>query len=304
MLTANFIDALTSPRNLASLPDPWPESGLSCQADVLRLDRLHPQFSGNKPFKLIGHLDAFASSGKRALLSFGGVWSNHLHALAALGQQTGIPVVLVVRGYAHLPLTPTLRDCADWGAQLVFVDKATYRRRYEPSWQAELADEYDALVIPEGGGSDAGLSGCRRLASVCAHYDEVWLACGTGTTALGIAQGLNELDAATTVVGVNAVADQGFLSRHWSSLMPGGINWRVIDDAHGGGFGKVSPAHLALIHHFDALHLPLDPVYTVKLVAAFLAAEKQGLNAGKRILLVHSGGLQGRRGGGLDLPLT
>ena len=45
------------------------------------------------------------------LLSFGGPYSNHLHAIAALGQALNIPVIAVVRGYAHLPLTATLQDC-------------------------------------------------------------------------------------------------------------------------------------------------------------------------------------------------
>jgi 1-aminocyclopropane-1-carboxylate deaminase len=43
--------------------------------------------------------------------------------------------------------------------------------------------------------------------------------------------------------------------------------------------------------------LPLDPVYTGKLVMAFEKAWAQGeLDENKRYLLIHTGGLQGRRG--------
>lgn len=49
--------------------------------ECLRLDQLHPTLSGNKFFKLLGHLEVFRSSGRSRLLSFGGRWSNHLHAL-------------------------------------------------------------------------------------------------------------------------------------------------------------------------------------------------------------------------------
>ena len=301
MPSANFTVTSVSPANLTSLIEPLP----GIPADILRLDRLHPLLSGNKAFKLEGHLAAFAASGRQRLLSFGGPWSNHLHALSAAAHLLNIPLTLVVRGYAHLPLTATLSDCVQLGAELIFVDKQTYRRRDDPVWQAQLAAEHNALVVPEGGGGEPGLMGCQRLAQACAGYDQVWLACGTGTTALGLAQGLAEMLAQkpeqgiSQLVGVNAVADQGALAERWQTEMPAAVRWRLLDDAHGGGFGKLSDAHKALIARFDAAGLALDPVYTVKLLAAFLKMYPDGDTGGQRILLIHSGGLQGRRGFGL-----
>lgn len=297
MPIVNFIDGFTSAEKLTALIEALPGGG----ADVLRLDRLHPLISGNKAFKLQPFLQRFAASPHRRLLSFGGPFSNHLHALAALGRAAAVPVVLVVRGYAHLPLTPTLQDCADWGAELVFVDKKTYAGRYDPQWQQALSAEYDALVIGEGGAGE-GVTGCRVLATACAGYDEVWLACGTGTTALGLAQGLSEQKLACRVVGVNAVADQGALVRAWHQQMPADVDWRVVEDAHGGGFGRSGPELLQLIERLDQQGLPLEPVYTGKLLQAYEQAVARGECRG-RVLLVHSGGLQGRRGYGLPLPM-
>jgi len=274
--------------------------GFGC--DVLRLDQLHPQLSGNKLFKLIGYLQDFAEQhGAETLLSFGGPYSNHLHALAAAGHLCGIPVIAVVRGYEHLPLTPTLQDCQELGARLIFADKKTYARRYDPVWRQQLADEYRALVIPEGGSGEPGERGCALLAPVCAGYDEIWLALGTGTTALGIARGLAELGSGFSgqLVGVNAVADQGALQQSWQRQMPAGIRWRIIDNAHGGGFGKTSSELIELIRRWDARNLPLDPVYTGKLMWALereISAADQAGTAVPRRLLIHSGGLQGRRG--------
>ena len=274
--------------------------GVAC--DVLRLDQLHPQLSGNKLFKLIGYLQDFAEQqGAETLLSFGGPYSNHLHALAAAGHLCGIPVIAVVRGYEHLPLTPTLQDCQDLGARLIFADKKTYARRYDPVWQQQLADEHQALVIPEGGGGEPGERGCALLAPVCAGYDEIWLALGTGTTALGIARGLAGLSGGYSgqLVGVHAVADQGALQQSWQRQMPAGVRWRIIDDAHGGGFGKTSSELIELIRRWDARNLPLDPVYTGKLMWALereISAADQAGTAVPRRLVIHSGGLQGRRG--------
>lgn len=267
--------------------------------DVLRLDQIDPWLSGNKPLKLQGWLQQFRCSGKRALLSFGGPHSNHLHALAYLAFRQQLPARLVVRGYAHLPLTPTLQDCRHWQAQLQFAGRVEYQRRYDPDYQQQLARQYDALVIPEGGAGAAGAAGCQGLAQVACAYDEVWLAVGSGTTALGLAAGLAARKAQTRLVGVNAVADQGERQRHWQQQMPAGVCWELIDGARG-GFARADEALLALIGRYDEWQLPLEPVYTAKLLAA-LEPRLPALE-GRRILLVHSGGLQGRRGYGLSVP--
>ena len=269
----------------------------SAAPDILRLDLLHPNISGNKAFKLAGFLPRFRESGRGALLSFGGPYSNHLHALAALGQALNIAVIAVVRGYEHLPLTATLQDCQSWGAKLVFADKKTYARRYDLQWQQELAQQYDAFVIPEGGAGEAGELECRQLAPLCAGYDQVWLAVGTGTTALGVAKGLHELNIDCELIGVNVVADQGERLRAWQQAMPAGVRWRLLDDAHLGGFGRASAELLALIERYDRQNLSLDPVYTAKLMLAQEREQSLSRQApAVRTLLIHSGGLQGRRG--------
>lgn len=263
-------------------------------ADVLRLDQVDPGLSGNKWLKLQGWWQQFQAGAYQALLSFGGAHSNHLHALAHLAARAQVPLRLLVRGYAAAPLTPTLQDCLALGAQLEFLDRSQWARRYDGVWQQALADRYQALVIPEGGAGEPGLQGCRALASIACRYDQVWLAVGSGTTALGLAQGLAAQGARTVLVGVNAVADQGERRRQWQQQMPEAVHWQLLDDAHGGGFARCSGELLALIRRYDALGLPLEPVYTAKLVQAL--EQRATALAGQRVLLLHSGGLQGRRG--------
>src|SRR5690554_2351686 len=222
---------------LISLPH-WSEychplptlSSVNRTVDILRWDQLDEKVSGNKPLKLIGWFKCFLAQQQVRLLSFGGVYSNHLHALAYAAYELSIPVVFIVRGWADQPLTPTLADCQALGAQIVFVDRQTYAKRYDRHWQAELAQQYDALVIPEGGAGELGEQGCALLAPLAAEYDEVWLAVGSGTTALGLAKGLSDLGASTLVVGVNAVADQGEQAKSWQKTMPKGVEWRLIDE--------------------------------------------------------------------------
>ncbi|QQD21875.1 pyridoxal-phosphate dependent enzyme [Oceanospirillaceae bacterium ASx5O] len=275
-------------------PLPAAAASPSLYVDVLRLDRVDPGLSGNKWLKLQGWWQQFQTGAYQALLSFGGAHSNHLHALAHLAARAQVPARLLVRGYASAPLTPTLQDCLALGAQLEFLDRSQWARRYDLSWQQMLAAQHQALVIPEGGAGEPGLQGCRALADTAAGYDQVWLAVGSGTTALGLAQGLAALDSRTLLVGVNAVADQGERRRQWQQQMPATVSWQLIDDAHGGGFARCSVQLLALIQRYDALGLPLEPVYTAKLVQAL--EQRSALLAEQRLLLVHSGGLQGRRG--------
>lgn len=272
--------------------------------DVLRLDQLHPYLSGNKAFKLTGHLQAFAQAGGSRLLSFGGVWSNHLHALAFLGKQLSIPTIGLVRGYEELPLTPTLQDCQAWGMKLVFCNKKEYAQRYDSAWLEALATQWQAYVIPEGGAGSAGERGFHLLSSCFDHYDEVWLAAGTGTTALGIAK---QLKPETRLVVVNTLADQGALQKKISQGLCSmqAPHWQVLDDYHWGGFGRCPEPLLKLILEYDALGLALDPIYTAKLIHAFEQEYQKRTSyfKGKKVLLIHSGGLQGRRGYSLDAAL-
>lgn len=285
---------------LNSLPQ-WSEychplptlSSLNRSVDILRLDQLDVNISGNKPLKLMGWFQHFMRQPQSTVLSFGGVYSNHLHALAYAAHELSIPAVFIVRGWPAQPLTPTLADCHALGARIVFADRQTYAKRYDAAWQGELAHEYNALVIPEGGAGELGEQGCALLAPLASNYDEVWLAVGSGATAIGLAKGLANLNVSTKVVGVNAVADQGEQAKHWQSCMPKNIEWQLIDDAHFGGFAKCPPQLINLIDRYQQQNLPLDPVYTAKLLWAY---EQRSTDKDGRVLLIHTGGLQGQRG--------
>lgn len=267
------------------------------RVDILRLDSIHPILSGNKLFKLAGYLVGLDNKVTR-LVTPGGVHSNHLHALAAVGALLGIETVGLVRGYASQPLTDTLKDCQHWGMRLEFLDRKTYARRYDPVWQQQQANACQAFWVGEGGSGAASRFGGRYLADYCAGYDEVWLAVGSGTTAEML---LPYLEQKTTLVGVNVVADQGERQCVWEQSLPTG-RWRLLETASWGRFGHLDATGQALIQQADRVGLPLDPVYGVRLLRAFL--EHGPVAPGGRCLLIHGGGLQGRRGYGLDWPLV
>ena len=265
---------------------------------VLRLDRIDPLISGNKWFKLSGHL-AQAQDAK-GIISLGGAWSNHLHALAAAGKRFGFTTVGLLRG--HPQDTPTVLDLKALGMQLHWLGYGGYRGRHEPGFWLPWLEQYPELhPVPEGGGGLAGALGCAVLVTQAraqfaalgwADFDGWWLAAGTGTTLAGLV--LAEAGA-HPVYGAMAVPDDHGVAQNVGALVQGGYE---LLDASRGGFAKVDPELLAFIEHTEkTCGLPLEPLYTGKALMAL----KQQIEAGRfapgtRLIFIHTGGLQGRRG--------
>lgn len=275
--------------------------------DVLHLESIHPVISGNKWYKLKYNIKAAQAQGYDSLLSCGGAHSNHLHALACAGKVLGMKTVAFVRGYEELPLTPTLLDCQQMGMTLIFVDKKTYKQRYDQQWCQQQSEQYDSYWIPEGGNNDFGHQGCAELAKYCQGYDEIWLSIGSGATFLGLAEGVNTLESSNLessnknvsqspqIHGVLAIKGGEALASDLLSCV--GQAHSIDTEGHLGGFGKCPDALIARIKAYDAHGLALDPVYTGKLIVAFEQSwQADLLDASKRYLIIHSGGLQGRRG--------
>ena len=73
-------------------------------------------------------------------------------------------------------------------------------------------------------------------------------------------------------------------------------NWQITDEFCCGGYAKTTPELLAFIRAFEKEHaIPLEQIYTGKMLFGLSHMIQRGeLNTGEHILLIHSGGLQGR----------
>lgn len=76
------------------------------QLFIKRDELIHPVIQGNKWRKLKYNLLAAAEQSADTLLSFGGPYSNHLHALAAAGQMFNFKTIGIVRGERPRTLSP------------------------------------------------------------------------------------------------------------------------------------------------------------------------------------------------------
>ena len=273
---------------------------------ILRLDQIDPLISGNKWFKLTEHLKAADLAGAKGIISLGGAHSNHLHALAAAGKRFGFPTVGLLRG--HPQDTPTVQDLQAFGMALHWLGYGGYRTRHEPGfWQPWQARYPDLQPVPEGGGGLPGATGCMPLKTVVSEqlnalgwndYHGWWLACGTGTTLAGLVlaeAGEHPVYGALAVPDDHGVAQQVQRIVQEAGLVD--VAYELID-ASRGGFAKVDPLLLEFIERSEqASGIPLEPLYTGKALLALKQHVEAGRFArGTRLIFIHTGGLQGRRG--------
>jgi 1-aminocyclopropane-1-carboxylate deaminase/D-cysteine desulfhydrase-like pyridoxal-dependent ACC family enzyme len=276
----------------------WPElTAQQLQADVLRLDRLHPVLSGNKWFKLHHHLQL---AGRSPLLTFGGAWSNHLVATAFAAAHAGLPVIGIIRGERPATLSATLQEAAGYGMQLEFISREEYAQKTQPALLQQWSHRYPgAYIIPEGGGGLPGIIGSETILSKtnAASYTHILCAIGTGTTWLGLVRASHP---GQFVIGVpmlkgledpSAIDPDGLLTPEQTSRA------HLLTGYHFGGYARHPQPLLDFMNDlYTHSHIPTDIVYTGKLFyAVYDNLRSHFFPAHSRLLIIHSGGLQGNR---------
>lgn len=263
---------------------------------IKRLDLVHPHISGNKFFKLKYNLLAAQQQGYKKLLTFGGAYSNHIAATAYAAQLFGFESLGIIRGeeLVSKPLNPTLNTAQQFGMQLQFVTREAYRQKQSPAYLAQLQQDYpDYYVIPEGGTNPLAIQGCTEILSDAdrQNFDLICCAVGTGGTITGLIEASHSQQ---YVLGFSALKGD-FLSTEVGQLTPN-QNWQITDQYCCGGYAKTTPELLQFIQDFEQRYqIPLEQIYTGKMLLGLTDLIQQGsFPADHRILVIHSGGLQGR----------
>jgi 1-aminocyclopropane-1-carboxylate deaminase len=255
------------------------------QAAMLRLDLLHPEVSGNKWFKLKYNIEA---AGNRTILTFGGAYSNHIAATAAVCKLARLPSTGIIRGEKPAKLSHTLAQAIADGMQLEFISREAYRQKETTDWNKLYPDAY---IIPEGGNNEAGARGCREILSLAdtSRFTHILCATGTGTTLAGLISSAlphQQVQGYVVLKGATYLQEQ-------VAVLTQGTNWKLVHDYHGGGYARTSPELISFINNFyRETQIPLDVVYTGKLVWGFSQAATT-FPPGSKVLLIHTGGLQG-----------
>ncbi|WP_437918807.1 1-aminocyclopropane-1-carboxylate deaminase/D-cysteine desulfhydrase [Sphingobacterium sp. LRF_L2] len=264
---------------------------------VKRDDLIHPYISGNKWRKLKYTLEEAKKQGKKLLITFGGAFSNHLLATACTGAKFGFTTHAFVRG--EEVENPVLQLCKLFGMQLQFTDRQAYRDK-QALFQKHFGQVPEAYFIDEGGAGTTALRGCSELvAELQQSYDHMFCACGTGTTAAGIWEGIQQYSPTTQLQAVPVLKGGQFVRDEMESL---GI--KQVDqikfhyDYHFGGYAKTTAELITFIQSYtQATGILIEPIYTGKLFFALHdQLEKNQIAAGSKILVIHTGGLTGLLG--------
>ncbi len=267
---------------------------------IKREDVNHPEVSGNKWWKLKYNLEEAVKSKTKTLLSFGGHYSNHIHAVAGAASILGMKSVGIIRGEEALPLNATLAYARSKGMMFYYISRESYRRKSDEKFLQELRERFGACyVMPEGGTNVLAVKGCREFGEKLARevkFDIVTLPVGTGGTLAGIIGGLQKDHQA---IGFSALKGGDFLEdevRRWigptNSATP---SWRIETRYHFGGYARITQELKRFMEAQRTAHqLPLDHVYTAKaLYGLFDMIQGGEIARGSTVLVIHTGGLQG-----------
>ena len=290
---------------------------------IKRDDLTGAALSGNKIRKLEFELAEALAKKAKAVVTCGGVQSNHARATAIAARRLGLEPHLVLR-------TPDGQPPAEWdgnalldklvGAELHFVTPEDYRERRGEIMGA-IAEKLraggkPAFVIPEGASDARGALGyvaaVRELqeqakkANVTFSY--VAHACGSGGTSAGLAIGNRIFDAGMFPVAFAVCDDESYfrdvicgIAKDFAATF-GGIadaseaKLTILDQYKGIGYAQSTADELAFIREVATEEgILLDPVYSAK---AFFGL-KQELAKGKTfrrgasICFLHTGGIFG-----------
>ena len=263
---------------------------------VKRDDLIHNYISGNKIRKLNQNIFSFYKNKCKKLVTFGGAFSNHLLATAALCNELSIDCVGIVRGEElNAKSNFILSKCDLLGMKLEFVSRTNFSEQKKISGLL-VKDGIPTWFIPEGGANLEGIEGCKEIVSENEEiFDYYVVAQGTTTTSIGIALALPP-SAKIIVVPVL----KGFNSKSEMKSVLNNVDlWNVIkdkiivlDDFHFGGYAKSTNELREFISEINQINkMQIEEVYTGKALYALKNYLEKNFVKNKKVLFIHTGGI-------------
>lgn len=262
---------------------------------IKRDDMIHPFISGNKWRKLKYNLSAVKASNLSCVVTFGGAWSNHLLATACACALHGLRSKAFVRG--ENVSNPVLTMCKMYGMELIFVDRESYRDKHK--LYEEMLNNESYYFIDEGGSGKEASIGCAELIEELeGTFDYIFCAAGTGTTAAGLALGIEKAELQTQLHVVPVLKGGEFIRDEMVKLGAPIHQLVLHNDFHFGGYARTKPELINFVKSFvKETGIMIEPTYTGKAMYAMNTLIADGyFKPHSRILFVHTGGLTGLLG--------
>ena len=265
---------------------------------IKREDLIHPIVSGNKFRKLKYNLLAAKNQKHTKLLTFGGAFSNHIAAVAFAGKENGFETVGIIRGDElkdKIQENPTLKFAQECGMQFEFVTRNQYQNKTNSEFLNYLQNKYgNYYLIPEGGTNELAVKGCEEILNENdSEFNIICTCVGTGGTILGL---INSSNQNQKILGFPAL--KGEFLQDEIRIFANKNNWQLINNYHFGGYGKINDELITFMNAFFLEYkILLDPIYTAKMFYGVIdLINKNYFPENSKILMIHSGGLQGIQG--------
>lgn len=281
---------------------------------VLRLDAQHQHIGGNKLYKLYYNLLEAKKQNKTKILTFGGAYSNHLRATAFAAKQLGFESIAIIRGEEHKIVNPVLAFCQEQTMKLHYISRTQYREKNNIGFIDKLKEQFgDFYLIPEGGSNALAVKGTSYIPKIASkllnqNIDYFALAIGTGGTAAGILNGIDEItneNLKSKVLAISALKGGDFLRNDIEELLNACYendtnrtqnileNLILETNFHEGGYAKKSERLVKFIDEFNQKNdFQIEPIYTGKVFfAVYELAKHNFFEEGNTIVLVHTGGI-------------
>ena len=190
---------------------------------------------------------------------------------------------------------PTLKYANENGMKLEFISREDFRKKNQSGFIKSLLREYPKYyIIPEGGTNDLAVRGCEEI--LCNNdfdFDIICCSVGTGGTISGI---INASNSSQKILGFPALKNSSIHKDICKFVKQS--NWKLIHDYHFGGYAKVNTELIEFMNDFKKkFKITLDPVYTAKMVyGVFDLIKKKVISNDDKVLVIHTGGLQGIKG--------
>ncbi|AFK05283.1 Pyridoxal-5'-phosphate-dependent protein beta subunit [Emticicia oligotrophica DSM 17448] len=273
---------------------------LNLEVFIKRDDLIHKEISGNKWRKLKYNLIEAKKNEINEIITFGGAYSNHIYATAAVGKYFGFETIAIIRGdELNENSSETLKFASKCGMKLKFISRTEYRNiRID---KTPIQTNLNSLVIPEGGTTVFSLEGVGEMVEeingqLNQSPDYIICPVGTAGTIAGI---IANTHSSTKVIGICVLKKGQYLETEIENLLnqskkETNLNYEIFWDFHHGGYAKKSPELTTFVSNFNSnQEFEIEPIYSGKLFYAFEQLVNQNyFKPNTKIVLIHTGGLR------------
>ena len=283
---------------------------------IKRDDLTDLTLGGDKPRKLEYEVARAQAQGADTLVTCGSSQSNHARLTTAAARKVGMECVVILSRDQYEAFQGNLLTVYLMGAQVHLVETSDHwdlEPHVQSVYQSLLAQGKKPYIIPVSGTTPysclgyvrCGLEIASQVAEQGLHLDAVYAPFGTGGIFTGLLIALREQGITCPLIGISVNQQRAACYEQfevwWQDVCrlldrdpqrPRGV-FEIHDEFIGREYGDPTEACLdAIMLMAQTEGILLDPVYSGKMMAGFLAHHAAGRwSSGQHILLLHSGGI-------------